>query len=196
MKEFRLSTPGERVASVFFVIVMTICFGALLVALRERTGLLIACGLGVALIVVLLAFSAISIMKAACIVEPGKKIVQVKGFPDYTVDVSDAVLMQTLPKKNGQSTARVIVFSDAEGKAVATIPTMFTHKQGMMAEPMAEELAGVLGIEFKRNIPEWEFDKKLYQEHMKEVEAQQRKENKERRQKRMEMRIRKRQQEK
>lgn len=191
MKEFRLSTPGERIASISFVVVMTICFGALLFALRASTGLLIACGLGVALIVGLLGFYVVSVMKAACIVEPGKKTVQVKGFPNYTVDVSDAVLMQTLPKKNGQTTARVIVFSDAEEKIVATIPTMFTYKQGMMAEPMAEEMAGVLGIEFKRNIPEWEFDKKLYQEHMKEVEAQQRKEAKERRQKRMEQRIRK-----
>ena len=196
MKTFRLSTPGERITSISFVAAMTVCFGVLLFALRASTGLLIACGLCIALIVGLLGFYVVSVLKAACVVESGKKTVQVKGFPDYTVDVSNAVLVQTLAKKNGQTTNRVIVFSDADENIIATIPTMFTYKQGMMAEPMTEEMAGVLGIEFKRNIPEWEFDKKLYEEHQKQVAAEERAAAKKRRQEKMALRIKKRQQEK
>lgn len=75
---------------------------------------------------------------------------------------------------------------------IATVPTMFTHKQGIWADPMAKEMAQYLGIEFKQNVPDWEFDKEKYKEHQKEVAEQQRKEAKERRQKRMEQRMNKR----
>lgn len=192
MKEFRLSTPAERVGSTLFVAFMTVCFGLLLYALRRSTGLMIVCGLGILLITVVLVFYVVSVLKAACIVESGSKTVQVKGISDYTVDVSKAVLVQTVAKKNGQTNVRVIVFADEEMNIVATIPTMFTYKQGMMAEPMAEKLANELGIEFKRTIPEWEFDKKLYEEHQKQVAAEEKAEAKKRRQARMAYRIQKR----
>ena len=192
MKEFHLSTSGERIGSCAFASAMAVCFGALLVALRGNMGLLITCGAGALLITVLLVISAVSMLKAVCVVDPEKKTVDVKGMPAYTVDVSKAVQLQTLPRKNGQATTRVLVFSDEEDQIVATIPTMFTHKQGMMAEPMAEEMAAALGIAFKRNIPEWEFDKKLYEEHMKQVAEEEREAAKKRREERMRNRINKR----
>lgn len=196
MKEFRLSTTKERIGSISFVAVMLVCLGVLLYALRSNVGLLIACGLGVLLIAVLLVMYVLNVLQAVCIVDPEKKTATVKGRPSYTVDISKAVMLQTMAKKIGQTTIRTLVFSDEEENVIAAIPTMFTFRQGMMAEPMAEEMAKVLGIEFKRNIPEWEFDKKKYEEHQKEVAAQERAEAKKRREARMAYRINKRKQQK
>jgi hypothetical protein len=195
MKEFQLSTSSERTVSCAFVAAMAVCFGILLYSLRESMTLMIGCAVATALITVLLAISAVGTVKAACVADTEKKTVEVKGFPSYTVDISKAVQLQTLPRKNGQATTRVLVFSDDDDQIVATIPTMFTFKQGMMAEPMAEEMAAVLGLRFKRNIPEWEFDKKLYEEHQKQVAAEERAAAKERREARMRQRINKRKKE-
>lgn len=192
MKEFRLSTPGERIVSCAFAAAMAACFGILLYSLRDNTTLLTVCAVATVLITVLLAVSAVGTVKAACVADPEKKTVEVKGFSGYTVDISKAVQLQSLPRKNGQATSRVLVFSDEDDQIVATIPTMFTFKQGMMAEPLAEEMAAALGLRFKRNIPEWEFDKKLYEEHQKQVAAEERAAAKKRREERMRMRIEKR----
>lgn len=185
MKEFQLSTPKERLAGMVFSGVTIVAFGILLYALRTRIALMIACGLGVLLISVMLVFYVINVRRAVCVADPQNKTIEVKGVANFSADISKAVLLQTLPKKNGQTTSRVLVFSDEEMQIVATVPTMFTYKQGMMAEPMAEEMAAYLGIEFKRNIPKWEFDKKLYEEHQKEVAAEERAAAKKRREKRM-----------
>ncbi len=189
MKEFRLSTSAERIAGVLFSVAAAICFGLLVYALRSQLWLMILCGLGALLIVALLILYVLNALSAACVVDVEHKKVEVKGFPGHTVDVSGAVSLQTLPKSNGQTTMRVLVFSDAEENIVAKIPTMFTFQQGKMAEPVAEEMAKVLGLEFKRNIPEWEFDKKLYEEHMKQVAAEEKAEAKKRRKARMAYRI-------
>ena len=181
MKEFPLSTPTERIAGISFSAVIIACFCALIYALRRNTGLMIATGLGALLISLILVFYVVNVLKARCIVHEDSKTVEIKGAAGFTADVSRAVLLQTLPRKNGQATMRYLVFSDENEQIVATIPTMFTYKQGMMAEPMAQELAGALGIEFKRNIPEWEFDKKLYQEHQKQADAEAKAAAKERR---------------
>lgn len=191
MKEFRLSTPGERAAGISFSVCAIVCFGILLYALRSNTALMIVCGLGALLISALLVYYIISAVKGVCIVDREAKTVEVKGATHYTVDVSKAVLLQTLPRKNGQTTIRVLVFSDAEEQIVATIPTMFTYRQGILADPMAKDMAKELGIGFKQNVQDWELDKKKYQEHQKEVAEQERREAKEKRQKRMEMRIQK-----
>lgn len=181
MKAFPLSTPSERIASISFSAVVIACFGVLIYALRSNTGLMIATGLGALLISVILVIYVVNVLKAACIVHGETKTVEVKGPANFTADVSKAVLLQTLPRKNGQATMRYLVFSDEKEQIVATIPTMFTFKQGKMAEPMAEELAKELGIPFQRNIPEWEFDRKLYQEHQKQAEAEAKAAAKERR---------------
>lgn len=192
MKVFRLSTPVERVAGISFVAVTLAAFGLLLYALRVRVGLLIACGLAILLISAMLVIYVINIMKAACIVDTANKTMEVRGLTNHTVDLSNVTLLQTLPRKGAQATIRVLVFTDAEDQVIAKVPTMFSFKSGVQAEPMAKEMAKELGIAFKQNVPEWEYNKEKYKEHEKEVAQQQKKEAQERRQKRIEMRINKR----
>lgn len=191
MKEFRLSTAAERISGICFTVAVIASFAALLYALRHQIGMMIVCGLGVLLISVLLVIYVLSVLKAAVCVDGEKKSLVVCGVRNYTLDLSDAVLMQTFARKNGQSTVRVIVFSDKDEKVIATVPTMFTFRQGIWAEPVAKEIAAALGIEFKQNVPDWMLDKKKYKQHLKEEEERQRAEAKERRQKRMEQRIQK-----
>lgn len=192
MKVFRLSTPAERATSASFVAVVLTAFGLLLYNLRSQTGLMIASGLAILLIDVLLVIYVINVMKAACVIDTENKTMEVRGLTNYTVDLSAATMLQTIPQKGAQATIRVLVFTDAEDKIVAKVPTMFSFKSGVQAEPMAKEMAKELGIAFKQNVPEWEYDKEKYKEHEKEVAEQQKKDAKERRQKRMEMRINKR----
>ena len=189
MKEFRLSTPVERLASISFVAVILAAFGLLLYALRSQVGLMIACGLGILVVSILLVMYVISVMKAACVINKEEKTMEVRGLRTYTVDLSKAVLLQTMARKGGQATIRVLVFSDEEEQIIAKVPTMFTFRQGIRAEPMAKEMAKELGIGFQQNVPEWQYNKEKYKEHQKEVAEQERREAKERREKRMKMRI-------
>ena len=192
MKVFRLSTPAERATSVSVVAATLIGFGFLLYIMRSRIGLLITCGAFIVLLSVMLVIYAINVLRAVCIVDTANKTMEVRGMMNETIDLSNATLLQTMARRGGQSTIRVLVFSDAEDKIIAKVPTMFSFRQGIQAEPMAKEMAKELGIAFQQNIPEWEYDKEKYKEHEKEVAEQQRKEAKERRQKRMQMRINKR----
>lgn len=189
MKIFRLSTPAERATSAAFVAAVLVAFGLLLYALRNSIGLLIVCGLAIVLISVMLVIYVVNVMKAACVIDTANKTMEVQGMTNYTVDLSNATLLQTIPRKGAQATIRVLVFTDAEDQIIAKVPTMFSFKSGVQAEPMAKEMAKELGIAFKQNVPEWEYDKEKYKEHEKEVAAQQKKEAKERRQKRIQMRI-------
>jgi len=194
MKEFQLSTSKERLAGIAFSVVMIACFGMLLYAVRRNTALVIMCGLGTVLITVLLVFYIVSILKSVCVLDTQTKILEVKGYPSYTKDLSEAVLVQTFPRKNGQSVSRVLVFTDAQENIVAVVPTLFTYKQGILAEPMAREMAQALGIEFKENVPVWDYDKEKFKEHQKEeAEAEKlaRKERMEMRRKRLLYRYRK-----
>ena len=156
MKVFRLSTPAERATSASFVAVMLAAFGLLLYALRSNIGLLIACGLAILVIAAMLVVYVINVMKAACVVDAANKTMEVRGLTNYTVDLSKAALLQTIPRKGAQATIRVLVFTDAEDQVIAKIPTMFSFKSGVQAEPMAKEMAKELGIAFKQNVPEWE----------------------------------------
>lgn len=192
MKVFRLSTPAERATSAAFVAAVLVVFGLLLYALRNSVGLLITCGLAIVLISVMLVIYVINVMKSACVIDTANKRMEVRGMTNYTVDLSNATLLQTIPRKGAQATIRVLVFTDAENQIIAKVPTMFSFKSGVQAEPMAKEMAKELGIDFKQNVPEWEYDKEKYKEHEKEVAEQQKKEAKERRQKRIQMRINKR----
>ena len=189
MKEYRLSTAAERAAGICFTAVAIAVFAVLIYALRAETGLMIACGAGVLLIGALLVMYVLAVLRASVTVDAENKKLFVKGMRNETVDVSKAVLLQTFAKKNGQTTVRVMVFSDADEQVVAVVPTMFTFRQGMWAEPVAQEMAALLGIEFKRNVPEWQFDKELYKKHVQEEAEQEKKEAKARRDKRMKMRI-------
>lgn len=180
MKEYQLSKPVERILSVVFCIVMIGCMGLLTYALRNNTMLMILCGLFGLLLSVLMIFSVVSILKSKCIYNPETKTMEVRGFSTYTVDLSKAVLLQTLSRKSGQVMNRVLIFSDVEETVIATIPTMFTTKQGLMAEPLAKEMAKDMGIDFQANVPEWEYDKEKYEEHLKEEAEQAKKDRKER----------------
>ena len=189
MKEFRLSTPGERLVSIAFSVLVILGLGGLLFLLRSNLGLLIVCGLAAGLLALLFGVYIYNVLRTVCIVDPEKKQHTYKGSNGKVFDLTSAVQLQTLPKRNGQTAIRTLVFSDEDDMIVAVIPTMFTYKQGMMAEPMAEEMAKVLGIRFKRNIPEWEFDKELYKQHIKEEAERQKAESKARRKAKMNHRI-------
>lgn len=189
MKEFRLSTPGERLVSIAFSVLVILGLGGLLFLLRSNLGLLIVCGLAAGLLALLFGVYIYNVLRTVCIVDPEKKQLTYKGINGKVFDLTSAVQLQTLPKRNGQTAIRTLVFSDEDDMIVAVIPTMFTYKQGMMAEPMAEEMAKVLGIRFKRNIPEWEFDKELYKQHIKEEAERQKAESKARRKAKMNHRI-------
>ena len=189
MKEFRLSTAAERAAGVCFTAVALFGFGALLYALRNEMFMLIFVGMGAVLVSALLVMYVLSVLKAAVQVD-GKKL-HVKGVKNYTLDLSEAVLLQTIGRKNGQSTMRILVFSNKDEEIIATVPTMFTFRQGIWADPVAKEIAGEMGIEFQQNVPDWQLDKEKYKEHVQEEAEREKKEARERRQKKMALRIQK-----
>ena len=191
MKEFRLSTPAERIAGVCFSVATIAALAALLYALRANMTLLVFCGLCSVFVAVLLICYIRGIMRAVAYVDAEKKTVRVLGMIDKTVDVSEATMLQTFARKSGQSTVRMLVFSDKNDDILFMLPTMFTFRQGIWADPMAKEMAEVLGIAFKQTVPDWEFDKEKYKEHVKEEEERQKREAKERRKKRTELRIQK-----
>lgn len=191
MKEFRLSNRADCIAGVITAVGVTAAFAVLLYSVRSNIALMIFCALGAVLICGLLFLYARNVFRAVCIADAETKKLQVRGVKDCTVDVSGATLMQTVIRKNGQSSVRVILFSNEEDQIIAVVPTMYTFRGGIWADPVAKELAEHLGIAFQQNVPDWEFDRKKYQEHIKEEEQRQRKEAKERRRKKMQLRIQK-----
>lgn len=189
MKEFRLSTREERIFSISFCAVMFVCFGILLFALRGSIGLLITCGLGILFLVCFMVLYVLNVLKAACVVDADARKLEVKGFSARTIDLSSAVLLQTVAKRNGQSASRVLLFTDEDMQVVAAVPTMFTFRGGIYAEPMAKEMAKELGIDFQENIPVWEYDKEAFKVHQKEEAEQEKLEAKKRREGRAKMRM-------
>ena len=192
MKEFKLSSSAERAAGIAFTAVMLALFGVLLYALRANTTLLIFCGLGVALISVMLIIYCISVLKAAAVVDAKQKQLHVRGVRSYTLDLTNATMLQTFARKNGQTTVRLLVFSDKDDEILASVTTMFTFRQGIWAEPVAREIAAELGIAFKQNVPDWQLDKEKYKQHMAEEAEREKKETRERRKQKMQYRINKR----
>ena len=192
MKKFPLSTSAERAAGVAFTAAMLALFGLLLYTLRGNLAMLLVCGLGVGLIGLLLIIYCVNVVKASVMVDSENKLLHVIGVKNYTLDLKDATLLQTFARKNGQTTVRLLVFSDQEDEIVASVPTMYTFRQGIWADPVAKEIAAELGIDFKQNVPDWELDKEKYKEHMKEEAEREKREAKERRQNKMKYRIEKR----
>lgn len=172
MKQFPLSTPRERIPGVIFSILMCLCLIALPFVLRENLPILIFTVFAVVLIVACLVIYVVSVMRAACIPDAANKKLLVRGLQDYTLDLTNAVTLETVEVKNHHTTTRALVFRDAEGETVGRVPTYFTSKMGALAEPMAMELAKELGLEFKSNVPKWEYDEQARAEHEKEVEQQ------------------------
>ena len=192
MKTFPLSTAAERTAGVAFTAAMLAIFGVLLYALRGNPALMLVCGLGIALISIMLIIYCISVLKAAAVVDADNKQIHVRGVRSYTLDLTNATMLQTFARKNGQTTVRLLVFSDKDDEIIASVTTMFTFRQGIWAEPVAKEIAKELGIKFKQTVPDWQLDKEKYKQHMAEEAEREKKEAKERRKKKMEHRINKR----
>lgn len=188
MKEFPLSTAKERLAGISFSVFAVIGFGVLLYALRNYTMLLVMSAVCAVPLTALLIFYVVSITKSTCFVDKENMILEVKGFPSYTRDISQAVLLQTISRKSGHAMTRALVFSDAGENIIAVVPTLYTFQRGLQAEPMAKEMAAYLGLEFQANVPAWEYDKEAYQQHLKdeaEAEKAARKERQERRRQRL-----------
>ena len=180
MKEFPLSTPTERIMGISFSIVFIAILGGLLYMLREYTAMLILSGLFSLILAALLVFYMISVTKSTCFVDKENMVLEVKGLPSYTKDISSAVLLQTVSRRSGHAMTRVLIFSDAEEKIIAVVPTLYTSKRGLMAEPMAKEMAAYLGIEFQANVPAWEYDKEAMKIHEQEEAEREKQERKER----------------
>lgn len=191
MKKFRLSKPYDRVMGIAIATLATAGLGLLIYAMRHDTGLLIFCALAAVLICGLMVMYVINVFRAVCIADAETKKVDVRGLKNYELDVSEATLVQTVVRKNGQMLSRIIVFCNDEEKIIGAVPTMHTYRGGIWADPLAREMAEHLGIPFQQSVPDWEFDMKKYREHMQEEEEKQRQADKERRKKKLQLRIQK-----
>lgn len=172
MKKFQLSTPAERTIGIVFSIIMIAVLGLLLFALRDNLTILLLTAAGVVLIVGILLLYIMNVSKAACIADPEAKTLQVLGFQVRTIDLSSAAYLETITVKSGHVEGRSLAFTDAEGGVVAIVPTYFTSKRGVLAEPMAKELAQFLNLEFRANVPAWEYDEEARKIHEIEVAEQ------------------------
>ena len=189
MKKFYLSTPAERAKGMIFSVLISILLIFFVVVLKADPAVYFVTLLGVVLVVGILLLYVLNVSKAACIVEPGSRIMKVGGAQTRTIDLSQATCLETVAVKSGHVETRSLVFTDAEGRKVAVVPTYFTSKRGVLAEPMAKELAEALGLEFFANLPLWAYDKEAMKEHEIEVAKQQKEEAKARREARMAFRV-------
>ena len=189
MKQFYLSTSSERTLGISFSLIISVVLMALLFALRENLMIFIMAALCVVLVVGILILYVINVSKAACIAEPENHMLRVTGFRERCIDLTDAACLETITVKSGQVESRSLAFTDAKGKVVAIVPTYFTSKRGVMAEPMAKELAGALNLEFKANVPAWEYDEEARKAHDIEVAQQEKEDAKARREARKALQV-------
>ena len=175
MKTYRLSSLGERLTALLICTVMIAFMAFLCIALSGDLFSLIICLLASVLVCFALAIYLINLLKAAVTPCPQEAVLQVKGISDYTVSVAGAVTLETAGVKNGPMAARSLIFRSEAGDVVASVPTFFTAYQGAQAEPLAMELAQVMGLTFRPTLEVWEYDKAARKEHQKE-QAQKEKE--------------------
>lgn len=181
MKKYYLSTAMERVMGIALTVAIIPVLGILLYALREDLAILIFTALGCVLVVAGLVYYSVNVVQSAVEPLPQEKKLRVYGVRPYTLDLEKAVCLETITVKSGQVTGRALAFTDAEGDVVGVVPTLFTSNHGIQAEPMAIELAKDLGLEFKANVPKWEYDEEARKAHDIEVAQQQKEEAKARR---------------
>lgn len=181
MKKYPLSTPAERAAGISFSVLMIAVMGLLLYAVRSDLTILLMTLVGVILVVVVLFLYIMNVNKAAVIYDPNARTLKVCGFREWTIDLQNVACLQTITVKSGHVESRSLAFTDAEGATVAIVPTYFTSKRGMAAEPMAMGMAADLGIEFIANVPKWEYDEEARKAHEIEVEKQQKEDARKRR---------------
>ena len=181
MKKYPLSTQAERNLGILFSAVMIFVLGLLVYALRANLTYLLLVGFCVVLVVGILILYVLNVMKAACIYEPQTNSLKVLGFQERSIDLNKVSCLQTITVKTGQVESRALAFTDEEGAVVAVVPTYFTSKRGVMAEPMAKQMAQDLGIAFQANVPEWEYDEEARKNHEMEAAQQEKEEAKARR---------------
>lgn len=169
MKTYRLSSAGERTAGLLISLILLLCMAFLLRLLWGDLLTFVICAVSCLLVAAGLGFYLINVFRAACIPHQEDILMEVKGYPDYFVYLSDAASLETVAYKNGPMVTRTLVFRNASGEVTATVPTYFTSNQGVQAEPLARELAEVLGIAFKPSLEPWEYDKQLRRQHQKEL---------------------------
>ena len=181
MKTYPLSTAAERRAGIGFSVLMIAVLGLLLYALRTNLAILLLMAGGVILVIAILCLYMLNVTKAIIEFDPDARILTVYGFQKRTIELDKVSCLQTITVKSGHVESRSLAFSNEEGAMVAVIPTYFTSKRGMAAEPMAKQMAADLGIEFQANVPEWEYDEEARKAHEIEVAKQQKEDAKKRR---------------
>lgn len=188
MKKFYLSTQPERIKGIAFSVVMIVAMAAMLLLLLDNLPILLLTAAGVLLVSVILVIYIMNVSKAAVIPMPEQKKLRVEGIRPYELDLTEAVALETIPVKKGQVTGRSLAFTGAEGQVIGVVATMFTSRQGVEAEPMAMELAQILGLEFIANVPRWEYDEEAMKIHEKEMAEQEKKDAAARREARKKLR--------
>lgn len=180
MKRFSLSGSRERITGSLIAVFLLVCMGLLIAALRTDVLSLIICVVASFLVAGGLVFYLVNLYRAQCIVSRESKDLDIRGIPDYKLNISGAVSLKTGEFKAGPVVTRIVIFSDGEGNVVATLPTFFTADQGAQAEPMTMELAAALGLKFEPTLEKWQYDAQARREHSKAVaeeEKHRRKEN-------------------
>ena len=172
MKKYQLSTAAERIAGIFFSVVMSAVLIVLLFALKDNMTVLLLTAAGVVLVVGILVLYVLNVSKAACVYDAATKTLQVYGFQTRTIDLTNAACLETITVKSGHVEGRSLAISDVEGGVIAVIPTYFTSKRGVLAEPLAKEMAQDLGLQFHANVPAWEYDEEARKLHEIEVAEQ------------------------
>lgn len=189
MKKYPLSTQAERIAGIAFSILTIAVLGLLLYALRSDLTILLLTFVGVSFVVVVLVLYMLNVTKAVIVYDPKGRTLKVLGFRERTIDLNKVACLQTLTVKSGHVESRSLAFSDAEGNMVAVVPTYFTSKRGVAAEPMAKAMAADLGIDFQANVPEWEYDEEARKAHEIEVAKQEKEDAKKRREAKAALRV-------
>ena len=188
MKKYPLSTPAERTVGIVFSLIMIAVLAVLVYALRGDLAILLLTAAGVVLVVGILVLYMLNVSKAACVHDPETNTLKILGFQERTIDLSKVACLQTLTVKSGHVEGRSLAFTDAEGNVVAVVPTYFTSKRGVLAEPMAKEMAADLGLEFIANVPAWEYDEEARKAHEIEVAEQEKADAKARKEAKKKMR--------
>lgn len=194
MKKYQLSTAAERTAGILFSVIMIAVLIVLLFALKDNLTVLLLTASGVVLVVGILVLYVLNVSKAACVADPETKTLRILGFQERTIDLTKVACLETITVKSGHVEGRSLAFTDAEGAVIAIVPTYFTSKRGVLAEPLAKEMAQDLGLEFHANVPVWEYDDEAMKIHEKEMAEQEKadaKARKEARQKAREAKFRK-----
>ena len=189
MKKYYLSTPKERVTGIIFSLIMIAVLILMVFALRGNVTIMVLTGICVALICAILVMYVLNVSKAACVPDLENHVLRIQGVSGRVIDLDKVVQLETIPVKSGQVESRSLAFTDAEGKVVAVVPTYFTFRRGVQAEPMAIELAQACNLKFQANVPLWEYNEEARKIHDEEMAKQAKERVKARREARKKARV-------